>query len=344
MKKLLYIGNNLNNKTSNLSGIQTLGPLLENEGYVMHYASSKSNKLLRLLDMVWTTLRLFKRLDIVLIDTYSTQNFYYALVISQLCRFLNLDYIPILHGGNLASRLNSHPKWSHLIFDNSKCNVSPSLFLKEVFENAGFKNIIHIPNTIKIENYPFEHRNYDAPKLLWVRSFSKIYNPELAILLFKKLKDTYPKASLCMVGPDADGSLNTVKALAHQQHLTVKFTGKLEKKQWVSLSKDYNIFINTTNLDNTPLSVIEAMALGLPVVSTNVGGMPYLIENELDGLLVQPNHASDMCSAVISLFNNSEKREQLIGNARKKVEKFDWIDIKSLWASALSANKGGNLS
>lgn len=344
MKNVLYIGNNLNNKTSNLSGIQTLGPLLEQEEFVMHYASSKSNKVLRLLDMIWTCLRLANRIDVVLIDTYSTQNFYYAFIISQLCRFLNVDYIPILHGGSLVSRLKSNPKLSRRIFDNAKYNVSPSLFLKEAFHDAGFDKVIHIPNTIKIDNYPFKSRTFQEPKLLWVRSFSKIYNPELAVKLFSKLKAIYPNASLCMVGPDADESLESVKSLATELNLKIKFTGKLEKKEWISLSENYNVFINTTNLDNTPLSVIEAMALGLPVVSTNVGGMPYLIEHEIDGLLVQPNHAEDMCSAVISLFNNSEKREQLIENARKKVEKFDWIEIKSLWSKALSSNKGINLS
>ncbi|MBR9845714.1 MAG: glycosyltransferase family 4 protein, partial [Algicola sp.] len=256
-----------------------------------------------------TCLKLAKRVDVVLIDTYSTQNFYYALSISQLCRILNVSYIPILHGGNLTSRLNSHPKWCRLIFKNATCNVSPSLFLKEAFETAGFENIIHIPNTIKIEEYPFDNRNYDEPKLLWVRSFSKIYNPELAVKVFRNIKDLYPNASLCMVGPDADGSQKAVEALAQDLNLNVTFTGKLEKIQWIKLARDYNIFINTTNLDNTPLSVIEAMALGVPVVSTNVGGMPYLITHNGDGLLVQPNHADDMSSAVVSIFRNSEKRD-----------------------------------
>ena len=344
MRKILYIGNNLNNKTSNLSGIQTLGPLLENEGLVIHYASSKLNKVFRLIDMMWTCLKLSRRVDLVLIDTYSTQNFYYALVISQMCRFLNVDYIPILHGGNLSSRLSSHPKWSRLIFKNAKHNVSPSMFLKEAFEKEGFENVIHIPNTIKIDEYPFETRNYDNPKLLWVRSFAKIYNPELAVHLLSKLKLEYPSATLCMVGPDADGSRKAVEKLAQNLNLTIKFTGKLEKKEWIDLSRDYNVFINTTNFDNMPVSVIEAMALGLPVVSTNVGGMPYLVKHDVDGLLVEPNHVGTMKTAVISVIENSIKRNTLVNNAREKVIKFDWDHVKLIWFQALSANKDRNLS
>lgn len=338
MENVLYIGNNLNNKVSNLSGIQTLGSLFESEGFCVYYASSKSNKLLRLLDMAWTCIKLSRKIDIVLIDTYSTQNFYYALLISQLCRILNVNYIPILHGGNLASRLKNNPYLSRLIFKNAKRNVSPSMFLKQIFEDAGYNNITHIPNTIKIDDYNFATRIYEAPRLLWVRSFSKIYNPELAIHVLHKLSESYPNASLCMVGPDADGSQKSVESLAMKLNLKVKFTGKLEKKEWIDLSKDYNVFINTTNFDNMPVSVIEAMALGLPVVSTNVGGIPYLIDNDVDGILVDPSEPEQMTTAIISVINNFEKREKLIKSARNKVEKFDWKQVKQVWFKALDSN------
>ena len=129
-----------------------------------------------------------------------------------------------------------------------------------------------------------------------------------------------------------------MEALAKELNLNVKFTGKLEKKKWIELSKDYNVFINTTNFDNTPVSVIEAMALGLPVVSTNVGGMPYLIENEIDGILVSPNQSESMSSTIVSIIDDSDKREMIIKNARSKVEKFAWTDVKSLWIKVLDSN------
>ena len=116
----------------------------------------------------------------------------------------------------------------------------------------------------------------------------------------------------------------------------MQFTGKLTKSEWIHLSKDYNVFINTTNIDNTPVSVIEAMALGLPVVSTNVGGIPYLIEDHTNGLLVEKNNAEAMAAAVVTLMNDAIKREQLILNARKLVEGFDWERVKYAWKEILS--------
>ena len=189
---------------------------------------------------------------------------------------------------------------------------------------------------IEINNYKFSERKWNTIKLLWVRSFSKIYNPRLAIEVLKNLKNQGCDASLCMVGPDSDGSFKEVQEYAKEHNIKVDFTGKLSKEEWTSLSLKYNIFINTTNYDNTPVSVIEAMALGLPVVSTEVGGMPYLIQNGIDGLLVPPNDADAMIEAILKIKNNKELAQKLAYNARKKVEQFDWSAVRKKWKDILT--------
>jgi glycosyltransferase involved in cell wall biosynthesis len=274
--------------------------------------------------------------DVVLIDTYSTQNFYYALLVSQLCRVLKLPYIPILHGGNLPYRLRHNLGLSQCIFKHAAYNIAPSLYLKDAFEANGYTNVRYIPNSIELSNYPFKQRDFETPKLLWVRSFASLYHPQLAVQVLKALRDQGVDAELCMVGPDSDGTLAEVQALAKRLHVKVTFTGKLTKPEWTALATDYNVFINTTNFDNTPVSVIEAMALGLPVVSTNVGGMPYLINHEVDGLLVPPMDVKAMVAAILHLFEDPSKREQLIMNARNKVEGFDWEVVKHQWGLSLN--------
>ncbi|MBJ7880561.1 glycosyltransferase family 4 protein [Gelidibacter salicanalis] len=335
MKNLLYVGNHLQSSQRNASYSAVLGPLLAQSGYKIRYTSRIGNKALRLMDMLWTTLSTYKTTDLVLIDTYSTQNFYYAVMVGQLCRLLDLPYIPILHGGNLPHRLKNSPKLSQLLFGNAYLNVSPSLYLKENFYQYGFQNVVYIPNTITLAKYPFHKKIFDVPRLLWVRSLSGIYNPELAVKVLYELKNRGYHATLCMVGPDTDGSLIKVKNLADSLDLTVRFTGKLSKDAWIALSKAYNVFLNTTNFDNTPLSVIEAMALGLAVVSTNVGGMPYLIEDGVDGRLVPPNDPVAMADAVCSLFDESTRLEAMDVKARLKVERFDWGMVEEKWSEVL---------
>ncbi|WP_439151528.1 glycosyltransferase family 4 protein [Winogradskyella sp.] len=335
MKNVLYIGNALSNSGKTITTIETLSAHLK-EVCAIKVASNKSNKVFRLFDMMKLVFSNKSKADYVLIDTYSTTNFYFALIISQLCRLFKLKYIPILHGGNLENRLKSNPKLSRVIFKNAYQLVAPSKFLATIFQSHGYKTIIHIPNSIDMYNYKFANRKIDKIKLLWVRSFSSIYNPELAIEVLKKLKDQGLKSELTMIGPEIDGSLALTKQKAQQYNLEVKFTGKLSKRQWIETAKDFNIFINTTNFDNTPVSIIEAMALGLPIVSTNAGGLPYLISDLEDGLLVPVNNASAMVDAIKLIAANETLRQKLIRNARQKAESFDWNMVKAKWISLLS--------
>jgi glycosyltransferase involved in cell wall biosynthesis len=336
LKCIVYIGNKSNNdKKTNLSSIDILIPLLSQTNFKVYSASHKKNVFLRLFHMLYTCFKHKKIVDYVLIDTYSTLNFYYAYFVSQLCRILKLKYIPILHGGNLPNRLKKSPGLSKTIFKNAHVNVSPSLYIKTKFEDFGILNVINIPNSIEIMKYPFKPRTYSKAKLLWVRSFSKIYNPLLAIRVLKMLKDNNFDAELCMVGPDSDESFHDAKELAERLGVDVVFTGKLSKEAWIKLSSNYNIFINTTNFDNMPVSVIEAMALGLPVISTNVGGMPFLIENGKNGILVEPNSEEQFVKAIKKLIKSPENVNQMIVSAREHVENFDWDVVKNQWIKLL---------
>jgi glycosyltransferase involved in cell wall biosynthesis len=207
--------------------------------------------------------------------------------------------------------------------------------LQTTFLNHGFKNVIFIPNVIEIEKYSFLTRDFDVPKLLWVRSFADIYNPQMAIYVFDKIKEKYPNAILSMVGPDKDGSMKVCKKLAESLNLNVNFTDKLSRNDWLELSKSHNIFINTTHFDNTPVSVIEAMALGLPVISTNVGGIPFLLNDNENALLVSKNSVSEMVFAIQTIIENPKKTKAIVNNARLLSETFDWKNVKNNWNEIL---------
>ena len=333
-KNIVYIGNDLTGKTKYNSTIKVLSTLLKGEGFSVIVSSDKISKLLRLLDMCISLVKNRNKVDYVLIDTFSTINFYYALIISQLARVFKLKYIPILHGGNLPERLDRNKFLSNLIFKNSYKNIAPSNYLKVAFEKKGYDTMF-IPNILEIKNYKFKNRKYLEPKLFWVRAFKEIYNPTLAIKVLDLLKKEYPKAILCMVGPFVDNSYDECLKLISELKLetSVEFTDVLLKENWHKKSEDYDVFINTTNFDNTPVSVMEAMALGLPIVSTNVGGLPFLINNEEDGLLVDKNEAKKMTKAIIYLLNGNFP--DLSKNARMKVENFDWEIVRNKWVEIL---------
>ena len=334
-KTLLYIGNKLAKKGGTATVIDTLSEQLRAEGYNVITASDRKNKAHRLLDMVTTFARVRKGIDAVLIDTYSTKNFYYATIIGKLCRQYNIPYFPILHGGNLPQRLERSPLKCAKYFGGARLNISPSYFLMETFKNKGFNNITYIPNSIEITEYPFKPRSKVKPNLLWVRSFSEIYNPLMALEVLEQLILKGLDATLCMVGPEKDGSLITCKEVANSKSLPVTFTGLLSKKEWIKRSSGFDIFINTTNFDNLPVSVIEAMALGFPIVSTDAGGLPFLITDGVDGLLVPLGDSDAMVNAIERLCNDQNISETMSRAARLKGESYDWAKIKESWLQVL---------
>ena len=333
-KRILYIGNNLSKKTKYQTTMTLLSFLLETEGYAVIKSSDKINKIIRLIDMCFAVFKNRNKVAYILIDTYSTTNFYFTLITSQLARIYNIKYIPILHGGNLPVRLRNSSFLSKKIFENSYKNVAPSNYLKSAFEDFNF-NSEFIPNVINLKDYKYLERTNIQPKLLWVRSFKHLYNPTLAIKVLLELKKKYPDAVLCMVGPFLDDSYQETVNLVQKYNLedSVKFTGVLTKEDWHKKATEYDVFINTTNFDNTPISVIEAMALGLTIVSTNVGGMPYLIENKVDGLLVDKENVDAMTNAIIDVIEG--KYLTLSKKAREKAETFDWDIIKYKWFKIL---------
>lgn len=337
MKKILYIGNKLSQHGFNKTTIETLGGHLTHEGYTVETVSNKKKFTFRLFEMLWSILT-SNHVDFILIDTYSTKAFWYAFICSQIARIRKINYIPILHGGDLPKRLSKNPKLCKKIFSNAYKNVAPSGYLKDVFEKAGFDNVIYIPNSIELKKYQFKERNKIEPKLLWVRAFAAIYNPTMAVDVLVKIKEIYPNASLTMVGPDKDGSMQTTKKYAEINKVEINFTGKLSKEEWWALAAEHDIFMNTTNFDNTPVSIMEAMALGLPVVTTNVGGIPFLLEDKKTALLIEKGDVNAMSRAVIELLQNETLTAAISLNARVKTESWDWEVIKKHWNKLLLSN------
>lgn len=335
MRRILYIGNKLEKHGATPTGVDTLSKKLEAEGFQVKAVSSYKNKAFRLGHMVLSVLRNIQNKDLVLIDTYSTRNFWYAISCARICSKFSIPYIFILHGGNLQIRFENSSEEIIELFRRAKANVVPSEFLKEKLGKFNFENLWVIPNTLELSFYNFKKRTEISPSILWVRAFAEVYNPEMAIQVIKELLKKHPEAELCMVGPEKDGRRAKLERKVERENLPVKFTGKLDKEKWIEISKSYDIFINTTNVDNTPVSVLEAMALGLPVVSTRVGGIPYLIEDGNEGLLVKENDYIGMANCIENLIDDQELTDKISSNARRKVEKFDWDHVKSHWLELL---------
>ncbi len=331
MKTIVYIGNQLSGSGNTPTTIDVLVPEIESLGIRVVTASKKLNKILRLADML-TTIVKHRKADAVIIDTYSTSAFYFALACAQLCRLLHLKYIPVLHGGNLPQRFIKSPVLTRLLFGYSFTNIAVSLYLEEVLIKYGYRHRL-IENSIRIANYTFTQRVQAAPAFIWVRAFDSIYNPGMAIQVFNHIHQHDSRATLVMVGPDKDGSMEKCKAMVNDMGLQayVTFTGKLGKEEWRSIAGRQDIFINTSSFDNLPLSVIEAMALGLVIVSTDAGGLPFFLQHKENAVLSPVNDKEKMIANIEAILSGAIQAPLLSRNARATAEQYDWNIIKNKW-------------
>lgn len=332
---ILYIGNKLSRHGVTPTSVEYLGDQLK-KYYTLQQVSDKKHWGLRLGDSLWSILSNGKQLRCILIDTYSTWNFYWAWGCAFLARLLNIPYVPILHGGNLPFRFQQNPQLTHFLLEGAAKVVAPSRYLKAFFEGKGY-HVRYIPNFIHVEQYTRQNRPQIKPYLLWVRAFDQIYNPVMAVEVLARLKASFPEANLCIIGPDKDGSRGEVEAKAKELGVleNLELPGKLNKKEWIAKSREYDVFLNTTNFDNQPVSIIEAMALGIPIVSTNVGGLPFLIDHEETGLLVNKNDPEAMADQIERVVQNPDLANKLSMNARQKAEEFDWANVKPQWDALL---------
>ena len=325
---ILYLGNYLTKHGFIPTFNEQLVERLE-EKYIVKKSSSQKYQLPRLLHMIYSILKFRKQTEIILIDVYSSRAFWYAYFCSRLAKWLKLSYITILRGGNMEWRLKKNPNAAKKIFLNSAENISPSKYLYNIFSEKRFP-VKYIPNSLILKNYPFKKREKFELKLFYLRSLHKVYNPVLAVEVLKKLIDKYSEAELCFVGPNKDNSSAEIRKRAKQlgieKHITV--CGRLDKETWIKLSENYSFLINTTTIDNHPMSVIECMTLGLCVISTNAGGMPFLIDNNVDGVLVNQNDSEEFFNKISYIHEHADEGKKLTENARKKAEDFDWKKIK----------------
>ena len=330
---ILMIGNYLSSPRHNRNVWHSLAERLPEVGWTVLTTSSKENQLLRLLDMLTTIFRKRHKYIIAQIDVFSGKAFAFAKFSALLLKWIKKPVILTLHGGGLPEFAQKHAGSVRRLLESAAVVVTPSPFLQQGLSQFR-PDIRHIPNPVQLSQMPYRYRKSAQPKLIWVRAFHETYNPTMAIRVLDFLKTDYPGMTLQMIGPHkGDGSLHRVRRMSAERQLTenLSIIPGVDHDQVPSLLNQADIFINTSNYDTSPRSLIEAMACGLCVVSTNVGGVPWLIDDGENGLLVPSSDFKGMANAIRSILEEPDLAAQLSRNARLKAEQLDWQTILPQW-------------
>lgn len=207
--------------------------------------------------------------------------------------------------------------------------ITPSYFLVDVFAKFGI-NASSIFNTLPVEKFPFRERKRIRPKVLTNRLLEELYNIDCVLEAFAIIQKEYPEAELT-VSADGDQRPRLERLVKEMELRNVRFTGFVTNAEMAELYSQADIYMISPNTDNMSGSIIECFAAGLPVVATNVGGIPYIVEHERTGLLVEKNDHRELAQQAIRLIEDEELARELIRNARAECSKYEWQAIRTKW-------------
>lgn len=233
------------------------------------------------------------------------------------------------HHGGLEEHINEWKLTARPTMKMFDEIVVPSQFLVEVFAKFGLEAKA-IYNFIDTEKFVFRQRKALRPVFLSNRNFEAHYNVGCVLRAFQLIQKKIPEAAMTIAGYGPEEE--KLKKLAKELNLeNVEFIGRVENSEMPKIYDKTDVFLNASLVDNMPLSFIEAFSCGLPVVSSNAGGIPFLVKAGETGILVEKNDCEALARAAIELIENPKFAEEIVSQARVESQKYNSKRVAELW-------------
>lgn len=216
--------------------------------------------------------------------------------------------------------------------------VVPSEYLRQVFERYGYQART-IRNIVDTSHFRYRERVPLRPRLLSTRNLEPYYRVDITLEAFARLRARYPEATLTIAGCGSEeGRLRRLAGSLGGSG--IRFVGAIDPQAMPILYDEADIFVNSSVVDNQPVSVLEAFAAGLPVVSTGTGDIPAMVRDGETGVIVPQEDAAAMAEAVAALLDRSGRALQMARRAKQEVERYTWRHVREEWAAVYSGRAG----
>jgi glycosyltransferase involved in cell wall biosynthesis len=277
--------------------------------------------------------RELRRADVVHAFSASYSSFLLApLPAVIVAKLLGKPVILNYHSGEAPDHLRRSATARFVMRHVVDANVVPSAFLRDVLFSFDMDaDVVH--NTIDVRQFAYRSRNPLRPRLLCTRNLEPMYNVSCVLRAFARIQQHYPDATLTLVGGGSQETALRAEAAALDLR-NVTFVGRVPPSEIPRYYADADIYVQAPSIDNMPLSVLEAFASGMPVVSTNAGGVPAILRHGVDGLLVQENADDEMAAHVLDLLRNPSFARGLAGSAHHTLAAYDWPIVREDWLRA----------
>ena len=230
------------------------------------------------------------------------------------------------HGGAAEEFLRSWFWLARLALRSADQVVVPSRFLAFVFEKFNIATV-QVPNILELDAFPFRMRLPLHPRVIMARHLEPAYNVACGIRAFAILRKSFPDALLTVAGEGSEKG--ALLSLCRDLGLSdcVSFVGNVANEEMRALYDRADIYLNSSRVDNQPVSILEAFACGLPVVTTDVGGIPYMVTGGDDALLARDDDPAGLAEQMQLLLRDAALVERLVTRAKERVREHSWEKI-----------------
>ena len=240
------------------------------------------------------------------------------------------------HSGEAEDHLHRWPRTAIPLLRKADEIVVPSPFLVRVFAKFGLPAKA-IFNVIDFDQLIFRERQTLRPVFLSNRNFEAHYGVDVVLRAFAIIQQRLPDASLKVAG---DGPCREAfhELAAELKLRNVEFAGTVTRERMAELYNEADCFLNGSRIDNQPLSILEAFASGLPVVTTNAGGIPDVVTDGVNALMVEMDDHEALARSAIALVQQPELAHRLINAGRNECRRYTWEAVRTEWLKAYGAN------
>lgn len=320
----------ISNFTPNVGGISVQVELLYknllNDGYSTRVFSTKASAIKRLL-MIFKLWFVGRKYDVFHIHACSDRGFFPAVLGVIVGKLLKKRVVLTYHGGGCGAFFAKHPKFVRSFLCNTDANIVLSGYLASIFEEFNIPFHI-IPNILEPNKNAYRERTEIRPKFISIRSLEEVYNIKCIIGAFQVVQRKFPSTTLCILG---DGSRRgeLEHFVEEQQINNIVFKGRVDNEQIYTFIDKADILLSSPLIDNQPVSLLEAFNAGLLVISSNVGGVPYMVQDGESGLLFESDNHLDLAEKMIFALEHQQQSLQMIHQAKMKLSYYSWDSIKN---------------
>ncbi len=305
--------------------VSMLRDKLRSEGNTCDILSTKGASVKRIKAAV-ALLSMGRKYDVFHIHACSDRGFLPAILGINVGRLLKKRIVLTFHGGGAEGFFKRKQNLVKRYLNRTSANIVLSGYIGRVFDRYGIPYTI-VPNILESDDSSFRARTKIKPKFISIRSFTETYNIKCTLKAFQAVQEKYPEATLTLLG---GGPLKSeLEQYVIDNHLkNVFFVGQVPNTEIYRYLDDADIMVSSSRFDNMPVSILEGFKAGLLVIASNVGGVPYMIEDGQNGLLFENKNDRQMAEKMIAAVEHPEATIRMIENAHHCLDAYKWENCR----------------